>query len=391
MDIKIKLASNTIPNSHIDELSSWLKNYPRLTKGEITLDFEKKFSKYMTVNHTRLVNSGSSANLLVAAANLYYQSLENRKVAIPAVSWSTTLSPFIQLGYEPFLIDCEKHNLGINIDHLNETIRKENITTLILVHVLGHDSSIEKIVDICQENKIRLFEDSCEALGSVCNQKKLGSFGLGSTFSFYYGHHISTIEGGAFCSNDEEFTNLVTSMRSHGWSRDLPKEESFKLRNENSISDFRDLYSFYYPGFNLRSSDLNAFLGVKQLSLLEKYTKIRFKIFNHYKNNLKEFWCQSSRTEFVSSFAYGTFVMNPEEVWRYMLQNGVETRPLICGSMGRQPFWHKINNSFSKLKYADQVHEYGIYLPINADLTLEQVDHVINLFQKIAIPYKVND
>ena len=391
MDMKIRLASNTIPDSHLEDLSSWIKTFPRLTKGEVTLDFEKRFSRYINVNHTRLVNSGSSANLLVASANLFFQSLKNKKIAIPAVSWSTTLSPFIHLGYEPFLIDCEKDNLGINIDHLYKTIKEENISTVMLVHVLGHDSSIEKIVDICEENQIRIFEDACEALGSVCNNKKLGSFGLASTFSFYYGHHISTIEGGAVCSDNQEFVNLVTSMRSHGWSRDLPKGEALKLRQENHISDFRDLYSFYYPGFNLRSSDLNAFLGVKQLNLLEKYTKKRSKIFNHYKNNLKEYWYQSSRTEFISSFAYGTFVKNPEEVWQYMLKNGVETRPLICGSMGRQPFWKKINKSFTNLKYSNQVHEYGIYLPINADLTLEQVDYVINLFKRIAIPYQILD
>tara|TARA_B100000212_G_scaffold333590_1_gene303216 strand:- start:345 stop:1520 length:1176 start_codon:yes stop_codon:yes gene_type:complete len=391
MDTNIKLASNTIPNYHLDSLADWIKTYPRLTKGELTEDFERKLSNYIGCKFSRFVNSGSSANLLIAAANLYYKSLNNKKIAIPAVSWSTTLSPFIQLGYEPFLIDCDKENLGINIDHFYEVATKENLSTLVLVHVLGHDSSIEKIVDICEEKNIRLFEDSCESLGSICGSKKLGSFGLASSFSFYYGHHISTIEGGAVCTSNDDFADLICSMRSHGWSRDLPREKVLSLKNEYKVSNFRDLYSFYFPGFNLRSSDLNAYLGLQQLNLLDDYCKIRFKIFKHYKRRLPQFWFQTSNTEFISSFAYGTFVQNPTEVWEYMRDNGVETRPLICGSMGQQPFWKDFNNGYSDFLYANQVHNFGIYLPNNADLDKSQIDKVCDLFQEVAIPYQIDD
>lgn len=390
MDTNIKLASNTIPNYHLDLLASWIKTYPRLTKGKLTEDFEKKFSNYIGCKFSRFINSGSSANLLLAAANLYYHSLKNKKIAIPAVSWSTTLSPFIQLGYDPYLIDCDKDNLGINIDHFYEIAKKEEISTLIIVHVLGHDSSIEKILDICEEKNIRLFEDACESLGSICGGKKLGSFGLASSFSFYYGHHISTIEGGAVCTSDEDFADLICSMRSHGWSRDLPKEKSLNLKNKYNVSNFRDLYSFYYPGFNLRSSDLNAYLGLQQIQLLEDYCKTRFNIFKHYKKRLSQYWCQKSNTEFISSFAYGTFVENPQEVWEFMLKNGIETRPLICGSMGKQPFWEDFNGGTSSFNYSDKVHEYGIYLPINADLNFKQVDKVCDCFLEKAIPYEVN-
>lgn len=391
METRIKLASNTIPNSHLDRLVEWIKSYPRLTKGSLTNEFEDKFSKYLDCKHTLFVNSGSSANLLIAAANLYYGNLRNKKIAVPAVSWSTTLSPFIQMGYEPILVDCDKNNLGVNVDHLNEIIKKDDVTSLILVHVLGHDSSIEKVLDICQDKKIRLFEDSCESLGSTLKNKKLGTFGLASTFSFYYGHHISTIEGGAVCTDNDEFANLICSMRSHGWSRDLPDNKAKELKHKYSVTDFRDLYSFYYPGFNLRSTDLNAFLGIQQLELLEKYSKIRSQIFHRYKKNLPEFWSQKSSIEYISSFAYGTFVENPQEVWKFMLENGIESRPLICGSMGKQPFWKNINGGYSNFTYSDQVHEFGIYLPINADLQLTQIDEVCDVFKKIAIPYKIKE
>ena len=137
---KINLSSNTIPNQNLDELSEWIKSYPRLTKDKLTIQFENEFAKYINTKSAIFVNSGSSANLLLAAANLHFKKLRNKKVVIPAVSWSTTLSPFLQLGYEPFLIDCDKKNLGIDVDALYDLAKKEDISTLILVHVLGHES-----------------------------------------------------------------------------------------------------------------------------------------------------------------------------------------------------------------------------------------------------------
>ena len=384
----IKLSSNTIPNEHIDKLSEWLTTYPKLTKGAQTDKFEKEFSRYLAVNHARLVNSGSSANLLMAAANLFYKDLRNKKVAVPAVSWSTTLSPFVQLGYNPYLIDCDPKNLGVNIDHLYSLIKSEDISTLILVHVLGHESSLDKVIDICQERDIRLFEDTCESIGSILNKKKLGTFGLASSFSFYYGHHMSTIEGGAVCSNCLDFIELVTSLRSHGWNRDLQTELSNKLKTKYSITDFRNLYSFYYPGFNFRPTEINAYLGCLQINILNKYCKRRFELFSNYKENLAEFWTQESNCEFLSAFAFGTLISNPEEVWEYLKSRNIESRPLICGSMGLQPFWKENTGKYLSLRYADQVHKYGIYLPINADMDLEDVNTVCNEFKKVAIPYK---
>ena len=298
----IRLASETIPTIHLDKLSKWILTYPRLTKGEQTIKFEQQFANYLGTEQTTFVNSGSSANLLMAAANLHFGNLRNKKVAIPSVSWVTTVSPFIQLGYEPFLLDCDPNNLGINIDHLYRVIKDEDISTLILVHVLGHDSSISKVIDICDEFNIRLFEDGCQALGSTLSKKMLGSYGLASSCSFYYGHHISTIEGGSVSTSNFEFGEIVKSIRSHGWNRDLSNNTKNSLKDKFDISEFRDLYTFYYPGLNIRSTDLNAYLGTLQMEIIEEYCNQRFKIFKHYRNNLQGYWTQSSSTEFISSF-----------------------------------------------------------------------------------------
>tara|TARA_Y200000002_G_scaffold360095_1_gene345080 strand:+ start:2537 stop:3709 length:1173 start_codon:yes stop_codon:yes gene_type:complete len=380
----IKLSSNTIPSNHLEDLAEWLKTNPRLTKDKLTVQFESEFANFINSSNAIFVNSGSSANLLIAAANLHFKDLRNKKVGIPAVSWSTTLSPFLQLGYEPFLLDCDKNNLGIDIDSLYELAKKEDISTLILVHVLGHESSILKIKDICAEFKIRLFEDTCEALGSKISEKTLGSFGLASTFSFYYGHHISTIEGGMICTDNFEFSQIITSLRSHGWLRDLEKNFAQNLQKKYEISNFRNMYSFYFPGYNMRATEINAFLGIKQLSLLDKYCKKRAMLFDIYKNNLKDYWLQKSDTDFISSFAYGTLVENPEEVWFYLNNAKIESRPLICGSMGLQPFWEIFNKTKSSFKNADLIHYKGIYLPINANLEEEDILLVCKKFKEIA-------
>ena len=385
---EIKLSSNTIPNNHLEDLAEWIKTFPRLTKDKLTIEFEEKFAKFIKTQNCIFVNSGSSANLLLAEANLHYKNLRNKKVGIPAVSWSTTLSPFIQLGYEPFLLDCDKNNLGIDIDSLYDLAKKEDISTLILVHVLGHESSILKVKDICEEFKIRLFEDSCEALGSKISEKNLGSFGLASTFSFYYGHHISTIEGGMICTDSFEFSQIIKSLRSHGWVRDLEKSFANNLQKQHAVNNFRNMYTFYYPGFNMRATEINAFLGIKQLDLLEKYCKKREFLFHIYKNNLKNFWSQESETDFLSSFAYGTLVENPEEVWNFLKKVNIESRPLICGSMGLQPFWTIQNKKQSNFKIADQIHYKGIYLPINADLNEEDILFVCEKFKEVAKVYK---
>ncbi len=387
----IRLSSDTIPNNHLLDLAEWIKSFPRLTKDKLTIKFQNQFSKFINTSSSILVNSGSSANLLLAAANLYYQDLRNKKVGIPAVSWSTTLSPFIQLGYEPFLLDCDRNNLGIDIDSLYKLVKEEKISTLILVHVLGHESSIVKVRDICDEYKIRLFEDSCEALGSEINKKKLGSFGLASTFSFYYGHHISTIEGGMICTDNFEFSQILTSLRSHGWTRDLEENFAADLQNKYKINNFRNMYSFYYPGFNMRATEINAFLGIKQLELVNMYCKKRAFLFNIYKKNLNDFWLQRSKTDFISSFAYGTLVDNPEQVWEYLKKENIESRPLICGSMGLQPFWEIFNKNKSSFKYADQIHYKGIYLPINADLNENDILFVCKKFKEIAKPYHIQN
>src|SRR5690606_1090338 len=154
------------------------------------------------------------------------------------------------------------------------------------------------------------------------------------------------IEGGIVVTNDENLYNLMLSIRSHGWARDVSVEKASRWKEEYNVDDFRALYTFYYPGFNLRSTDLNAFLGISQLKKLDSICKIREENFRHYFEFLgKKYWSQNSTADFLSSFAYGTLVENRTDVAAHLKANGIESRPLICGSMGLQPFWIKTNGT----------------------------------------------
>lgn len=381
----IKLVEETIQRKELKQLSNWLLSGAQLTKSKETLLFEKNFSKFIETKYSIFVNSGSSANLLIASSLLQTDIISNKIVVLPSVSWITTVMPFIQLGYKPIFCDCNLTNLGIDINHLKKIVKKYNPSTLVICNVLGHSNDISEIIDICKKNKIFLIEDNCESLGSKYKDKKLGSFGLASSHSFYYGHHMSTIEGGMVSTNDNKLKNIMLSVRSHGWGRDLDLSETSRLRKKFKIDDFRNLYTFYYSGFNLRSTDLNAKLGNLQLKSINQKIKKRNKNFKYYQKKLYNFWSQSSNHTYVSNFAYATLVKNPFEVFDYLKKNKIECRPLICGNIVRHPVLKDFYKN--KLPNADIIHDYGLYLPNHDLLTFKDIDKIVEVFQKVAIPY----
>jgi CDP-4-dehydro-6-deoxyglucose reductase, E1 len=384
--IPIKLAQDTIEQHELERLSSWILSGAQLTKGPLTIDFEKKFSEYIGCKYSVFVNSGSSANLLMAYALMEGGYLKNKKVVVPAISWITTLSPFIQLGYEPLLCDADQNDLGLDLNHFEKICKEEKPALLILVHVLGHCNKMDEIKKICDEHNVLIIEDACEALGSEYKGKKTGNIGLAGSFSFYYGHHISTIEGGIVTTNDNKLYNIMLSIRSHGWARDVEENYKTSWAEGYNIDEIRAYYTFYYPGYNLRSTDLSAFLGLSQLDKMDAIAKHREQVFNWYKKELStDFWYQSSDTSNLSAFAYGIFIQNRIEVFSHLRKNSIETRPLICGSMGRQPFWIK-RYGMLNLKNADVVHDYGIYLPIHFNISEEQVSYICKKFKEVAQP-----
>ncbi len=383
----IRLAENTITHEELIALSEWIPNSPQLTKGPLVVEFEKKFASFTGTKHCVMVNSGSSANLLMAYSLLEGNYLRNKKVVVPAISWITTLSPFLQFGFEVLLCDSNNVNLGLDTAKLEELFIKEKPALLILVHVLAHLNDMEEINRLCEKYDVLLIEDACEALGtSDINGKKAGNLSLAGSFSFYYGHHISTIEGGAVTTNDTKLYNLMLSIRSHGWSRDVDSNFKEDWKKEYNIDDVREFYTFYYPGFNLRSTDLNAFIGISQLDKMNEIIKVRENNYNFYNKYLEgKYWKQESKFQELSSFAYGTIVENRIEVFNHLKKNNIEVRPLICGSMGKQPFWIK-KYGHTPLEVADVIHDYGLYLPNHLYLNEEKIKFVCEKFKEVAIP-----
>jgi len=393
-EYKIKLVNDTITQDDVKKLSEWLLTNPRLTKGEKTVEFENFWSKWQERKHTVFMNSGSSANLAMIYALMLSGRLKNKKIIVPAVSWVTTVSPVIQLGLEPIMCDADRHTLGLDIDHLKALIKLEKPAVIILVHVLGFPNKMKEIQELCKENNIILLEDSCESMGSMYDGIKTGNFGLMSSFSTYFGHHFSTIEGGMVNTDDEELYHILLSIRSHGWDRDLPEKERRRLREEEGVSEFRALYTFYYPGFNLRSTDLQAFIGIEQLKRLNEIVKIRNKNFKLYDSLVDEkyYWKIRERDNtFVSNFAY-PIIMRYSELWKNdqkfnelitkLQNNGVEIRPLVCGSIGEQPFWKKMYKR-QHTPFATMVHNNGLYLPNNPQIKEEEIEFICNIINKI--------
>jgi CDP-6-deoxy-D-xylo-4-hexulose-3-dehydrase len=381
---RISLVEDTISNEDIENLIGWLKTNPKLTKGEKTVEFEKKWSEYLGVEYSVFLNSGSSANLAMIYSLLLSGRLKNNTIIIPSVSWVTTVTPAIQFGMNPIMCDCDKENLGIDISHFKILIEKHKPSCVIIVHVLGIPNHMNEIIDLCKENDIILLEDTCESIGSEYHDKKLGTFGLMSSFSFYYGHHMSTIEGGMVSTNDEEIYHILLSIRSHGWDRDLPDKKMNHLRSKYSVNSFRALYTFYYPGFNLRATDLQAFIGLEQLKKIDYIVKKRNTNYNLYNELISnEIWkAIPPKHSYVSNFAFPLITENINDLVNEFQNNDIECRPLICGSMNEQPFWYERYGK-DYLPNANKVHNYGLYIPNNPKLTetdIKLVSDIVNKF-----------
>ena len=378
----IKLVSDTIDRDDIDSLIKWLSQdeIPRLTKGDLTLELESKWSKKIGTKYSVYVNSGSSAILLSLAALLESGRIKNKKIIVPGLSWATDVSTPILLGMEPIMCDCNLKDLSCDLNHLESLFKEHNPSSMILVSTLGLVPEMDKIMALCKEYDVLLFEDVCESMGSKFDGKYLGSFGFASFFSMYFGHHLSTIEGGFINTDDEDFYHLLLMMRSHGWDRDLPKEKQKKLREKYKVSEFDSLYNFYVPGFNLRSTDLQAFIGLRSLDKLDKYSKIRNLNFKLYNSSIRvnELNLRDSNTNFVSNFAIPIVSKNKKEIVDRLMNHGIEVRPLIAGDMSKKPMWYERFGKCS-LPNCEIVDEFGFYIPNHQDITEEQINIISNI------------
>lgn len=379
----IRLVEDTITREDIDSLVEWLKTYPRLTKGKLTIEFEKQFAEWVGSKYAVFVNSGSSANLLMLYALKIANRLKNNKIVVPALSWATDLSPVIQLDMHPLLVDCNLENLAVDVNHLEDIFKNESPSAMIVVSALGLSPDMDAIISLCQKYNVILLEDNCESQGALYNGKKLGRFGSMSSFSTYFGHIMSTIEGGMITTDDEELHTILIQLRSHGWSRDLSDERKQALRNEWNVDDFSELYTFYIPGFNLRSTDLQAYIGIEQMKKVDRMIEQRNKNFRLFEQHLKgKVWFPTEQQDsFTASFCIPIIMKTAEQkkkLVQLFREYDIECRPLISGSMGTQPFYKKLYGELI-LPNCSIIDERGMYIPNHPSLSEAEIALMCNL------------
>ena len=381
----IKLVSDTINRDDIKHLTDWLlqDDIPRLTKGDLTLELEDKWAKKINTKYSVFVNSGSSSILLTLAALQQFhkvggKKLKNNKIIVPALSWATDVSSPMLLGYDTIMCDCNLEDLSCDLNQLEQLFKEHNPSVFILVSPLGLVPNMERVVNLCNQYDVILLEDVCESMGSKYQNQYLGTFGFASFFSMYFGHHLSTIEGGFINTNDEDFYHLLLMMRSHGWDRDLPEWKQKELRTKFDCTDFDSLYNFYVPGFNVRSTDLQAFIGIRAIDKLDEYSQIRRDNFFSYIEKIKinKLNLSEKKGDYVSNFAIPIVNENRNEIVQKLQSNGIEVRPLIAGNMANKPMWTKKQDNLTN---CDIVDKFGFYIPNHQDLTTKQIDFITDI------------
>lgn len=377
----VKLVSDTISKNDIEKLVTWMSqdDIPQLTKGPLTIKFQDDFSNFLGEDlRSCFINSGSSAILLSLLALKIKNNI--KKVVVPSVSWATDLSSPMVLGLETILCDCNLQDLSLDLDKLEKIFEEERPEVCILVSVLGLVPNMERIMSLCKKYNVILLEDVCESLGSKYKGDYLGTFGLMSFFSFYYGHHISTIEGGMITTEDKNMHDILVSIRNHGWDRDWSEDLKKEYREKYGIDSFSSMYAFYFPGLNLRSTDLQAFLGINQIEKIEPFSSVRNRNFLKYSELIKENYLNVNQRDgdFVSNFAYPVVHSERASIIAKIKEHNIEVRPLIAGSMAKQPFAKGVNKKYGTGN-SDIIHSKGFYLPNHQDLTLEQVEFISSL------------
>lgn len=356
------------------------------TMGVRVNQFQKEFSQYIGSNRSFMVNSGSSANLLMAMALKVYLELHNdsrRTILIPAVGWSTSYAPFIQLGFDVKLVDVSLSTYNIDLDEIARQIDDQAVAVL-AINILGNPCFLKDLSYYCGKKNIFLLEDNCESLGAEIvgsnDFRKAGSFGIMASHSFFFSHHINTMEGGCVCTSDDTFALLLKILRNHGWVRDLGEDDlsivaspvldfvklSLKNLAENENSDFMRSFYFLFPGFNLRPTEIQGALGSLQLKKLPLFIKKRRENARTLHELVKNIGFLRMQDEVGRSSFFGFgFVVDiandRDRLAAYLNKNGVQVRPIVSGNIAKHPLALQMNRD-SALSNASTIHESGFFV-----------------------------
>tara|TARA_Y100000589_G_scaffold304762_1_gene318194 strand:+ start:4581 stop:5879 length:1299 start_codon:yes stop_codon:yes gene_type:complete len=367
---------------------------------EKTKLFETMFSEYICSKSAVFLNSGSSADLLamnVLVKSPEYDVKKNDKVLVPAITWPTQIWAIIQSGLVPVLYDCDEFNFNPDVSRVPKSILDE-VKIIFTTHILGTCCDIDNLIDICGSNKIYLAEDACESLGTLYKGKQVGTFGEVGTFSSFFSHHITTMEGGVLCCNNKDLYNQARLLRAHGWLRAIQNDglDEFCLKRGISISEFKEIdsrYLFLDEGYNLRPTEINASFGIHQLKKLNQFNIKRKELSNlFYKelSKLKNFSGPKIVNGCDPCFMALPFSIKAENFGalksiKYLEERGVESRPLIAGNILKHPVCKSIKLASTDLglKGANFHHHNSLYVGLSPKHSFEDIDRLIKIMQDL--------
>ena len=375
----------------------------QLTMGQKVKDFEFAMSKYLKVKHFIMVNSGSSANLAVIEALLrpsVGQSLlkTGDSVLVPSVAWPTTIWPLVQLGLKPVFVDVEPETISIDLAVAQKIVDgDENIKAIFAIHPLGYAIDNELLDNFCKRNNLIQINDVCESLGSWRNEIHAGTSGIASTYSFYFSHHITTMEGGGIATNSDALADDLRAIRSHGWSRDRTDVEEWR----KDIGSMESKFQFITTGFNIRPMEIQAAIGIEQLNDLDSFIGRRVKIANRVSKSLANtklevidagFFKRDKKAQFHSWMLIPIRInkeISPEEkagLMKNLEEKGIESRPVLTGNFIRQT---AIKNLYPDIKpemfpIAERVSTNYFMVGCHHELTDEQIDYLCESLNSLA-------
>ena len=384
------LMNNNITRSDLNKMIEYLaQDDPKLTHGPLVKKFEEDWSKWLGVKHSVMLNSGSSANDLTMMAVKEIKGAG--EVIVPPLTWVSDISAVLRAGLEPVFVDIDPRSLAIDSKKVLEAITPRT-RAVFLTHVLGYNGLTDELLDGLKQKKIPLIEDVCESHGATHNGIKVGSFGWASNFSFYYAHHMTTIEGGIISTDDDELYDMLRMMRSHG----MVRESLNKSTRQKYADDYPDLnpdFIFAFPSHNMRTTELNGLLGLEQLSRLDENNRIRTRNLKHFLSLLDS---EIFQTDFnvvgSSNYAFTLVLKKPDmarrgKVEKILREAGIEFRRGLSGGGNqlRQPYLKRELNlpAPESMPNTDHIHHYAWYIGNYPELDTERIEWLGTILKSV--------
>jgi len=342
----------------------------QITMGENVLKFEEDFSSYIGSRYSVMVNSGSSANLLMVASLFYYKDATLRpgdEVIVPSTSWATSYYPLQQYGLHIHFVDIDMDTLNYDLNKLSKAV-SDKTRVIMAVNLLGNSNDFDAIDKIIEGRDIIVIEDNCESLGAEFNNKKCGTFGLMGTFSTYFSHHISTVEGGVIVTESEELYHILLSLRSHGWTRNLPSKNL--VTGEKSNNDFYESFKFVLPGYNVRPPEYAGAIGIEQLKKLPDMVVQRRKNSLLWADEVSKIPFLKMQKEIGKSSWFGFSVVltdtknySRDDIVKKLIRKGFGVRPIVAGNFTKNPVMKYFTSyEFNDLSTSDFVDKNGFFI-----------------------------